>query len=169
MYKDDNSFITAQLWRPGHCHLLAGRPNGTHITAIKGHKKGANTCTTKSWMCSFPTKRRCKATKREGNDKGCPMSLKSMCKDPGGTSAPLSPRHRIYSLIIYKMLIRELSVVFCCCQVQSLRRRLHWKNFHCQKLDFMVVEISNILWERNITDITNHHKIPLRIGKTSQE
>ena len=32
MYKDDNSPIIAQLWRPGHRHLLAGRPNETHIT-----------------------------------------------------------------------------------------------------------------------------------------
>ena len=32
MYKNVHSPITAQLWRPGRCHLLAGRPNGTHIT-----------------------------------------------------------------------------------------------------------------------------------------
>ena len=30
--KNVNSTIAAQLWRPGRCHLLAGRPNGTHIT-----------------------------------------------------------------------------------------------------------------------------------------
>ena len=32
--KNVNSSITAQLWRPRRCHLLAGRPNGRHITTV---------------------------------------------------------------------------------------------------------------------------------------
>ena len=38
MYKNVHSPITAQLWRPGRCHLLAGRPNGTHITTARQSK-----------------------------------------------------------------------------------------------------------------------------------
>ena len=37
MYKHGNSHITGQLWRPGHCHLPAGQPKGTHITTVLAH------------------------------------------------------------------------------------------------------------------------------------